>query len=101
MDRTWPFGVQNVLGEFESVPGNPGIWNIVEVIRRVTHLVRVAQRGADNALAERLQHQQAFAPVEHDASNPDEALLPHGFANDRECLVGHLAVGNEVIGSSR
>src|SRR5262249_32051550 len=26
------FGVQNVLGEFEGVPGNPGIWNIVEVI---------------------------------------------------------------------
>ena len=69
-------GLEDVLGKFEHVLRHFHVLDVGEIILGVADLVLIAQRRRLDALAERLEHQQALVVVQHDAGEPDQAESP-------------------------
>jgi hypothetical protein len=66
-------------------------------VRRV-HFVAIVQADCHDPLVARLQHHQALAPKQHDASKAYLLLGPHGVADDGKGFLTHAIGGRQVIG---
>src|SRR5690606_13985636 len=61
-----------------------------KIVLGIAHLVAIAERPDDDALAARLEHDRAFAAIEDEARNADRVGRRHRLADDRERLLGDL-----------
>jgi hypothetical protein len=66
-------------------------------VRRV-HFVAIVQADCHDPLVARLQHHQALAPKQHDASKAYLLLGPHGVADDGKGFLADAIGRREVIG---
>jgi len=71
--------------------------DVREIIRFVPHLVVIAQRRAEKALAERLEGDDVLAVRDDDLRQGDAILVRHRIADDRKGIGAHLAGGGDVI----
>ena len=90
--------VQDMAGELDHVFGDLRALDVLEIVFLVAQFVGVAQRGAEQALAERLDRHDVLAVGEHDPRQRDAVLVLHGIADHGKGLDGRLAVGRDVIG---
>src|ERR1700716_3805295 len=82
------FRFQNMLGKFEHFLRHARVGHLCENVLFVAHLVIVAQRRAQNPLAERLQGDDVLAVCHDDAGKADAFLVVHGIPNDDEGFAG-------------
>src|SRR5262245_55428389 len=91
--------IQDVLGELQHFARYFDVLDVAEVFLRLAHLVAVAQRRPQHALAARLQGDDALALGEHDAAERDHTLAAHGVADDCERFLPNVVGRRDVIGA--
>jgi hypothetical protein len=84
--------IDDVPGEIEHVLGDFDVLDVVEILLRIAHFIRISQQRPHQALVEWLERDDVFAVRQHHASDRDLVHFPNGFANDREGVMANLAV---------
>src|SRR5690606_5310560 len=74
------------------------LFRLAEYLLRVAHLVAIAERPEDDALAPRLQHHRPLAAREDQPRDSHGFRGRHGLADDGERLLSHLVFGHQVVG---
>ena len=90
--------VDDVGRELQHLRLDFDVPDVLEELLVVAHLIGIFERARHEALAARLQHDDALAAVEDDAAEAHDLLLRHRLANDCEGLLGDLAARREIIG---
>jgi hypothetical protein len=90
--------VENVRGEPEQLGRRRQVWYLVEIILGIAHLIRIAQRGADQALAIRLKRHHPLALAQHNAPQRHQGLAAHRLADHRKGVLPDRIIGGDVIG---
>ena len=72
-------------------------WQIVEIFVGVAHLVGIVQRRCHHALVPGLEHDDALAFCQNDPRQCDHVLVAHRLADNRECFLPDLIIGNGRI----
>src|SRR3954454_17599730 len=91
-------GLEDMAGELNHVLGDLRALDVVEELVLVAQFVREAQRGAEQALAERLDRDDVLAIGEYDLGERDAILVLHGVADHGESIDRGLAVGRDIVG---
>ena len=91
--------VDDVRGQVEHLLRGLLVRNVAEILYRLAHLVGVVQEHAKDPLVARLQRDDVLAGRQHHAAERHHALLPDGVADDTECLLTGLAIGDDVVGT--
>ena len=73
------------------------VGNIVEIFVFLPHLVGIAQRHAEHALAARFERDDVLARREHHLADRDHSLLADGLADHGERLLADLAIRHDVV----
>jgi hypothetical protein len=73
------------------------IRNVFEIFILFAHLVWISQRHPEKTLAARFKCDDVLARRKDNPPKRNHAFLADRFADDRECLLPDLAIGNEVV----
>ena len=73
--------------------------NVRKIFILFAHLIWVAQRNAEQALAARFECDDVLARGEDNPPERHHPFLAYCFANDRERLLTDFAIRSEVIGA--
>src|ERR1700720_2510336 len=72
---------------------------ILEIGVGVAHLVGIAKRYPQQALAEGFEHHDAFAAAQNDAAEPDHSAIADRIADDCKGFLSHLIRRSDIIGT--
>jgi hypothetical protein len=92
-------GVEDVGGEAHHLIGDLRGSHAARQFPLVAHLVAVAQDGAHQDFAERLDRREVPAVGEHDPRQCHAVLVFHGVTNDGERFLADLSLGHDVVRS--
>ena len=90
--------VEDVARQLDHVLRDLRALDVVEILVGIAQLIGIAQRGAEQALAERLDRHHVLAVGQHDAGERDAVLVLHGVADHGKGVDAGLAVRDDVIG---